>query len=146
MSPFSNCTAERGFTLKPIDIVTKYYGYTSFRPGQKLVIETILSHRDCLAIMPTGAGKSLCFQVPSLMLPGITLIISPLISLMKDQVDALVDQEIPATFINSQCSVEELRQRFSQIRRGHIKLVYISPERLQMNSFRRSSKIWTYLW
>ncbi len=121
--------------MKPIDIVTKYYGYTSFRPGQKLVIETILSHRDCLAIMPTGAGKSLCFQVPSLMLPGITLIISPLISLMKDQVDALVDQEIPATFINSQCSVEELRQRFSQIRRGHIKLVYISPERLQNEFF-----------
>lgn len=121
--------------MKPIDIIRKYYGYTSFRPGQELVIDTILSRRDSLAIMPTGAGKSLCFQVPGLLLSGITLIISPLISLMKDQVDALIEQEIPATFINSQCSVEELKERFSNIRRGHTKLIYISPERLQNEFF-----------
>jgi ATP-dependent DNA helicase RecQ len=85
--------------------------------------------------MPTGAGKSICFQIPGLMLPGITLIISPLISLMKDQVDSLMNQQLPATYINSQCSLEELRQRFSQIRSGHIKLVYVSPERLENEFF-----------
>lgn len=85
--------------------------------------------------MPTGAGKSICFQLPALMMPGVTLVISPLISLMKDQVDSLVNQEIPATYINSQCTFEEVKARFAAIRAGRIKLVYISPERLENQFF-----------
>ena len=113
----------------------QYFGYTSFRPGQHEVIQTLLEGRDCLAIMPTGAGKSICFQLPALMMPGVTLVISPLISLMKDQVDSLVNQEIPATYINSQCTFEEAKARFAAIRAGRVKLVYISPERLENEFF-----------
>lgn len=116
-------------------LLKQYFGYTSFRPGQHEVIQTLLDGRDCLAIMPTGAGKSICFQLPALMMPGVTLVISPLISLMKDQVDSLVNQEIPATYINSQCTFEEAKARFAAIRSGRVKLVYISPERLENEFF-----------
>ena len=116
-------------------LLIQYFGYTSFRPGQHEVIQTLLEGRDCLAIMPTGAGKSICFQLPALMMPGVTLVISPLISLMKDQVDSLVNQEIPATYINSQCTFEEAKARFAAIRAGRVKLVYISPERLENEFF-----------
>lgn len=121
--------------MEPLQVLKQYFGYTSFRPGQAEVIQTLLEKRDCLAIMPTGAGKSLCFQIPALLLPGITLIVSPLISLMKDQVDSLVNQQIPATYINSQCTFEEAKQRFGAIRAGRVKLVYVSPERLQNEFF-----------
>lgn len=116
-------------------LLKQYFGYTSFRPGQHEVIQTLLEGRDCLAIMPTGAGKSIRFQLPALMMPGVTLVISPLISLMKDQVDSLVNQEIPATYINSQCTFEEAKARFAAIRAGRVKLVYISPERLENEFF-----------
>lgn len=116
-------------------LLKQYFGYTSFRPGQHEVIQTLLEGRDCLAIMPTGAGKSICFQLSALMMPGVTLVISPLISLMKDQVDSLVNQEIPATYINSQCTFEEAKARFAAIRAGRVKLVYISPERLENEFF-----------
>ena len=116
-------------------LLKQYFGYSSFRPGQHEVIQTLLDGRDCLAIMPTGAGKSICFLLPALMMPGVTLVISPLISLMKDQVDSLVNQEIPATYINSQCTFEEVKARFAAIRAGRIKLVYISPERLENQFF-----------
>lgn len=116
-------------------LLKQYFGYSSFRPGQHEVIQTLLDGRDCLAIMPTGAGKSICFQLPALMMPGVTLVISPLISLMKDQVDSLVNQEIPATYINSQCTFEEVKARFAALRAGRIKLVYISPERLENQFF-----------
>lgn len=116
-------------------LLKQYFGYTSFRPGQHEVIQTLLDGRDCLAIMPTGAGKSICFQLPALMMLGVTLVISPLISLMKDQVDSLVNQEIPATYINSQCTFEEAKARFAAIRAGRVKLVYISPERLENEFF-----------
>lgn len=116
-------------------LLKQYFGYTLFRPGQHEVIQTLLDGRDCLAIMPTGAGKSICFQLPALMMPGVTLVISPLISLMKDQVDSLVNQEIPATYINSQCTFEEAKARFAAIRAGRVKLVYISPERLENEFF-----------
>ena len=116
-------------------LLKQYFGYTSFRPGQHEVIQTLLDGRDFLAIMPTGAGKSICFQLPALMMPGVTLVISPLISLMKDQVDSLVNQEIPATYINSQCTFEEAKARFAAIRAGRVKLVYISPERLENEFF-----------
>lgn len=120
---------------QPIDILRQYFGYHAFRPGQEEVIQTLLHGQDCLAVMPTGAGKSICFQIPALLLPGITIIISPLISLMKDQVDALITQQIPATYINSQCTFEEAKQRFAAIRAGRVKLVYVSPERLQNEFF-----------
>ena len=116
-------------------LLKQYFGYTSFRPGQHEVIQTLLDGRDCLAIMPTGAGKSICFQLPALIQPGVTLVISPLISLMKDQVDSLVNQEIPATYINSQCTFEEAKARFAAIRAGRVKLVYVSPERLENEFF-----------
>lgn len=135
--PFSRGMSffERGIIVEPIEILQEYYGYTSFRPGQEQVIRTLLSGQDCLAIMPTGAGKSLCFQVPALLMPGLTLVVSPLISLMKDQVDTLVNQQIPAVSINSQMGWPELRERFSYIRSGLAKLVYISPERLENDFF-----------
>lgn len=123
------------FMLEVESLLKQYFGYSSFRPGQHEVIQTLLDGRDCLAIMPTGVGKSICFQLPALMMPGVTLVISPLISLMKDQVDSLVNQEIPATYINSQCTFEEVKARFAAIRAGRIKLVYISPERLENQFF-----------
>lgn len=123
------------FMLEVESLLKQYFGYSSFRSGQHEVIQTLLDGRDCLAIMPTGAGKSICFQLPALMMPGVTLVISPLISLMKDQVDSLVNQEIPATYINSQCTFEEVKARFAAIRAGRIKLVYISPERLENQFF-----------
>ncbi|WP_367652640.1 DNA helicase RecQ [Megasphaera elsdenii] len=129
-------------------LLKQYFGYTSFRPGQHEVIQTLLDGRDCLAIMPTGAGKSICFQLPALIQPGVTLVISPLISLMKDQVDSLVNQEIPATYINSQCTFEESKARFAAIRAGRVKLVYISPERLEnefFTSFMQSLPIYMFI-
>lgn len=121
--------------MQPINILKKYFGYTNFRPGQEEIINALLSGRDCLAIMPTGAGKSICFQIPGLLLDGITIVISPLISLMKDQVDSLVNQQIPAAYINSQCTFPEMKEKFSLIRSGKIKLVYVSPERLENEFF-----------
>ncbi len=115
----------------------KYYGYDSFRPGQEAIIASILEGNDTFVIMPTGAGKSICFQIPALLLPGITLVISPLISLMKDQVDALGTLGVAAAYINSSLSYGEVRQRVEQTRSGQYKLLYIAPERLQLESFRK---------
>ncbi|MGI6091722.1 MAG: DNA helicase RecQ [Veillonellaceae bacterium] len=116
-------------------LLKKVYGYDRFRPGQESVIASLLAGRDTIAIMPTGAGKSLCFQVPAMLLPGVTLVVSPLISLMKDQVDALNNQGLPATYINSSLSSAELRQRLSYIAAGRYKLIYIAPERLTTDIF-----------
>ena len=91
------------------DILKQYFGYDSFRPGQDELVRAILSGRDTLGIMPTGAGKSICYQVPAMLFPGLTLVISPLISLMKDQVGALVEAGVPAACINSAMSAEEFR-------------------------------------
>ena len=124
-----------GEGMKATDILQQYFGYTSFRPGQEEVIEALSTHRDVLAIMPTGAGKSLCFQIPALMSKGVTVVISPLLSLIKDQVDALQAQEIGATSIDSRCTVEEANKRFFLLRQGKVKLLYISPERLQNEYF-----------
>jgi ATP-dependent DNA helicase RecQ len=115
----------------------KYYGYDSFRPGQESIIASILSGKDTFVIMPTGAGKSLCFQIPALQLPGITLVVSPLISLMKDQVDALGTLGIAAAYINSSLSYSEVRKRVAETRAGRYKLLYVAPERLQLESFRQ---------
>ncbi|MFT8709555.1 MAG: DNA helicase RecQ [Sporolactobacillus sp.] len=116
-------------------LLKKYFGYDAFRPGQQQIIEQLLSGHDTLGIMPTGGGKSLCYQIPALLSHGITLVVSPLISLMKDQVDALMTAGIPATYINSTLSFEESRQRLSAARRGQFKLVYVAPERLELPGF-----------
>jgi ATP-dependent DNA helicase RecQ len=119
-----------------LSILQKYYGYTSFRPGQEQIIRTILNGEDVLGIMPTGGGKSLCYQIPALLLPGITLVVSPLISLMKDQIDALESMGIAATFINSSITGSEMGKRLRQAERGDFKLIYIAPERLESERFR----------
>lgn len=99
-------------------VLKTYFGHTAFRQGQETLIDAILSGRDALGIMPTGGGKSLCYQIPALLLPGVTLVISPLISLMKDQVAALERSGIPAAYINSTLSLEELRQVYRRTRQG----------------------------
>ena len=99
-------------------VLKTYFGHTAFRQGQEALIDAILSGRDALGIMPTGGGKSLCYQIPALLLPGVTLVISPLISLMKDQVAALERSGIPAAYINSTLSLEELRQVYRRTRQG----------------------------
>ncbi|BBB90350.1 MAG TPA: DNA helicase RecQ [Methylomusa anaerophila] len=119
------------------NLLQKYYGYPEFRSGQEKIIDSILNGRDTLAIMPTGAGKSVCFQIPALMFPGITLVISPLISLMKDQVDDLSGLGIPAAFINSSLSQRETDERIFRARRGDFKLIYVAPERLESEKFCR---------
>ena len=112
------------------EILKQYFGYDSFRPGQDELVQAILSGRDTLGIMPTGAGKSICYQVPALALPGLTLVVSPLISLMKDQVGALNEAGVPAACINSAMSFEEMRDALYFAGRGQYKLLYIAPERL----------------
>ena len=107
------------------------FGYPSFRPGQAEVIEAVLAGRDCIAVMPTGAGKSLTFQIPARVLPGTVLVLSPLISLMKDQVDALQALGFRATAINSTLVFEERRRRLAAFRRGELELVYLAPEALE---------------
>ncbi|WP_346353830.1 DNA helicase RecQ [Azotosporobacter soli] len=115
----------------------QYYGYPAFRPAQEPVVESLLAGKDTFAIMPTGAGKSICFQVPALLADGVSVVFSPLISLMKDQVDALDTMGIPATFINSSLGAGEAAKRLEQVRSGEMKLVYIAPERLDSEAFAR---------
>ena len=117
------------------DTLKQYFGYDSFRPGQDELVQSILAGRDTLGIMPTGAGKSICYQVPAMLFPGLTLVISPLISLMKDQVGALVEAGIPAACINSAMSFEEFRDALYFAGRGEYKLLYVAPERLTASSF-----------
>ena len=121
--------------MTKLELLKKYYGYESFRQGQEAMIDGLLDGRDVLGIMPTGGGKSICYQIPSLMMDGITLVISPLIALMKDQVDGLNDNGIPSTFINSTLSLTETRQRYEAIRNKEYKLIYVAPERLLTESF-----------
>ena len=113
------------------DILRSRFGYESFRPGQEEAIDAILGGRDILAVMPTGAGKSLCYQIPAMLLPGMTVVISPLISLMKDQVNALRASGCPAAFLNSSLSQAEYVRTVGEIRAGEVKLLYVAPERLQ---------------
>jgi ATP-dependent DNA helicase RecQ len=113
----------------------KYYGYPKFREGQAKIISSILQGNDTFAIMPTGAGKSICFQIPALLFDGVTLVVSPLISLMKDQIDSLNSLGIPATFINSSLSPRLVNERIEQARTGAYRLLYVAPERLELESF-----------
>ncbi|MDF7665299.1 RecQ family ATP-dependent DNA helicase [Bifidobacterium sp. ESL0745] len=114
----------------------QYFGYDSFREGQENLVNAILAGHDVLGVMPTGAGKSICYQVPATMLPGLTIVISPLISLMRDQVDALNDAGIKAAFINTTQESDEQSMVFAQARRGDVKMLYIAPERLETERFR----------
>jgi ATP-dependent DNA helicase RecQ len=116
-------------------ILKQYFGYANFRPMQSDIIKTVLRKKDALVLMPTGGGKSMCFQIPSLIFPNLTIVISPLISLMKDQVDALNKKNIPATFINSSLSPIESQNRLEAIKRGEYKLIYVAPERFYNQAF-----------
>lgn len=123
-------------TRQIIDNLKKYFGFDSFREGQREIIEKILEGRDVLGVLPTGGGKSICYQLPALMKDGLTLVISPLISLMKDQVDALREDGIEASFINSSLDFETYIDTLNDVRKGKTKLLYISPERLDNEFFR----------
>ncbi len=116
-------------------VLKKYFGYDSFRSGQEELIDSILSGRDTVGVMPTGAGKSVCFQVPALLFPGVTVVVSPLISLMKDQVSALLQNSIPAACINSAMSANEQNFTLREALRGKYKILYVAPERLVSRSF-----------
>ena len=124
----------------PEEALKVLFGYDSFRPGQKSVIDSILSGRDAFAVMPTGAGKSVCYQIPAVLLPGITLVISPLISLMQDQVKALNQAGISAAFINSALSEKAFFETVKKARQGLYKIIYVAPERLLTDGFLNLAK------
>ncbi|MES2981368.1 MAG: ATP-dependent DNA helicase RecQ [Verrucomicrobiota bacterium] len=131
-------TLEKGLLKTPGEALKEHFGFSKFLDGQEEVISEIVSGKDGLVVMPTGGGKSLCFQIPALCFPGVTLVISPLIALMKDQVDALVARGIGATLINSTLSWPEQKERLDGMRRGDFKLVYVAPERFRAESFLRA--------
>src|SRR5437763_8661808 len=120
----------------------KYFGYDEFRPLQREIIDDTLAGRDVFALLPTGGGKSLCFQLPALLRDGVTIVVSPLIALMKDQVDALRTSGIAATFLNSTLAANEARERFRGLHRNEFRLLYVAPERLMMENFLESALNW----
>ena len=132
--------SDSGIYKTPKEALKAVFGYDSFRPGQEAVINAILEGRDILAVMPTGAGKSLCYQVPAMLLSGITLVISPLISLMQDQVKALNEAGVDAAFINSSLSEKEMHDTFKNATKGQYKIIYVAPERLMSEGFVRLAK------
>ncbi len=121
---------------RALEALNRYFGYDSFRPGQSGIVSAILTGHDVLGVMPTGAGKSICYQIPAAILPGVAIVISPLISLMRDQVDALNDVGLPAAFINTTQTPDEQDLVFAQSLSGQIKLLYVAPERLETERFR----------
>ena len=124
------------------DLLKQYFGYNEFRPGKKEIIQKVIDQENVLGIMPTGSGKSICYQLPALLLDGLTVVVSPLISLMKDQVDAANQLGIPATFINSSLDGYETARRFQEIDRQQYRLLYIAPERFIMPDFIQAMKRW----
>ena len=121
----------------PHSILKKVFGYDSFRPGQEQIVSRLLAGQDVLAVMPTGAGKSICYQVPALLLPGITIVVSPLVSLMKDQVGALVQAGVAAAFLNNSLTDNQKALMLHRAREGWYKIIYVAPERLEMPGFQR---------
>src|SRR6266700_346776 len=115
------------------EILKRTFGYGTFRPLQREIIDATLAGRDVFALLPTGGGKSLCFQLPALARPGLTVVVSPLIALMKDQVDALQAAGVPATFLNSSLAAGESRPRLHGLHQGEFRLLYIAPERLMLS-------------
>jgi len=132
--------SDSGIYKTPKEVLKAVFGYDSFRQGQESVINAVLDGRDILAVMPTGAGKSLCYQVPAMLLSGITLVISPLISLMQDQVKALNEAGVDAAFINSSLSEKEMHDTFKNASKGQYKIIYVAPERLMSEDFVRLAK------
>lgn len=120
-------------------VLKQYFGYESFRPGQERIIDSILSGRDAFGIMPTGGGKSLCYQIPALILPGVTFVVSPLISLMQDQVMQLKDSGVSAAYVNSTLTIDQLNAVYRNLYNGMYKLVYVAPERLETEEFRNAA-------
>ena len=118
------------------EALKRYFGYDSFRPGQQGIVDALLGGRDVLAVMPTGAGKSVCFQIPGIVMDGVSIVVSPLISLMQDQVDALRDAGIPAAFVNGMQTAEEQSMVLGQAAAGRVKLLYVAPERLETARFK----------
>ena len=130
--------------MNKYEILKTYFGYDSFRGAQEILIDSILSGKDVLGIMPTGAGKSLCYQIPALMLDGITLVISPLISLMKDQVGSLNQAGIHAAYLNSSLTPGQYRKALAFARQGRYPIIYVAPERLltpEFLDFARNARI-----
>src|SRR5713226_5849144 len=125
-----------------LPILKQYFGFTSFRPLQEEIIRDALAGRDVFALLPTGGGKSLCFQLPALAQPGLTVVVSPLIALMKDQVDALQASGIAATFLNSSLQAAESRGRLRGLHNGQYRLLYVAPERLMLSGFLSDLKQW----
>src|SRR5580698_7084167 len=125
-----------------LPILKQYFGFTSFRPLQEEIIRDALAGRDVFALLPTGGGKSLCFQLPALARPGLTVVVSPLIALMKDQVDALQAAGVPATFLNSSLETDESRKRLRGLHNGEFRLLYVAPERLMLSGFLDDLKKW----
>ena len=126
-----------GAAARALAALKRYFGYDSFRPGQEGLVETIMSGRDVLGVMPTGAGKSVCYQIPAALLPGVTIVVSPLISLMRDQVDALNDAGLSAAYINTTQDPDEQGMVLAQAAAGQVRLLYVAPERLETERFRR---------
>ena len=114
----------------PASVLKETFGYDTFRPLQREVIENVMARRDTLAVMPTGGGKSLCYQIPSLLFEGLTVVVSPLISLMKDQVEQLHALGIPALYLNSSLAPQEYQNNMGNVKRGETKLLYVAPETL----------------
>ena len=126
-----------GAAARALAALKRYFGYDSFRPGQEGLVETIMSGRGVLGVMPTGAGKSVCYQIPAALLPGVTIVVSPLISLMRDQVDALNDAGLNAAYINTTQDPDEQGMVLAQAAAGQVRLLYVAPERLETERFRR---------
>ena len=124
------------------EALKKYFGYDEFRSLQQEIIDDALAGRDVFALLPTGGGKSLCFQLPALLHNGVTIVVSPLLALMKDQVDALRTSGIAATFLNSTLGANEARERFRGLHRNEFRLLYVAPERLMMENFLESALNW----
>src|SRR5881392_2741560 len=128
--------------MELLSALKKHFGYDQFRPLQREIIEDVLAGRDVFVLMPTGGGKSLCFQLPALMRDGLTIAVSPLIALMKDQVDALQTSGIPATYLNSTLDREEAKARWRGLHRGHYRMLYVAPERLMLDAFLERALNW----
>src|ERR1041384_5687981 len=125
-----------------LSLLKQYFGFTSFRPLQEEIIRDALENKDVFALLPTGGGKSLCFQIPALSRPGLTVVVSPLIALMKDQVDQLQASGVAATFLNSTLGADEARNRLRGLHRGEYKLLYAAPERLMLEGWVENLKNW----
>src|ERR1700746_2541891 len=128
--------------MDPQSALKKYFGYEAFRPLQQEIIDDALSDRDVFALMPTGGGKSLCFQLPALLRDGITIVVSPLIALMKDQVDSLKSSGVAATFLMSTLDADEARRRLRGLHLGDYRLLYVAPERLMLDGFLERALNW----